>query len=105
MQLKESVGTDNIRTREEMFIRRAIAYWTRGTHSQPKTKGKGKDENKSEDARNAGTSKDTHGSPESKKRAGSSRIYVLGSLTAPRLSIVSFVIRHGNRFLHHNYSV
>ena len=32
-------------------------------------------------------------------------INVLGSHQADRLSIVSFVIRHGNRFLHHNYVV
>lgn len=30
---------------------------------------------------------------------------LLGSLTAPRLSIVSFLIRHGDGFLHHNYVV
>jgi hypothetical protein len=30
---------------------------------------------------------------------------VLGSHEADRLSIVSFVIRHGDRFLHHNYVV
>ena len=32
-------------------------------------------------------------------------INVLGSHEADRLSIVSFVIRHGDRFLHHNYVV
>jgi len=32
-------------------------------------------------------------------------INVLGSHQADRLSIVSFVIRHGERFLHHNYVV
>lgn len=32
-------------------------------------------------------------------------INVLGSHQADRLSIVSFVIRHGDRFLHHNYVV
>jgi len=32
-------------------------------------------------------------------------IDVLGSHDAERLSIVSFVIRHGDRFLHHNYVV
>ncbi|MEX1333715.1 MAG: aminotransferase class V-fold PLP-dependent enzyme [Candidatus Limnocylindrales bacterium] len=30
---------------------------------------------------------------------------VLGSLELPRLSIVSFVVRHGHRYLHHNYVV
>ncbi|MBZ0090383.1 MAG: aminotransferase class V-fold PLP-dependent enzyme [Thermoanaerobaculia bacterium] len=30
---------------------------------------------------------------------------LLGSLSAPRLSIVSFLVRHGDGFLHHNYVV
>jgi hypothetical protein len=30
---------------------------------------------------------------------------ILGSLDQPRLSIVSFVVRHGERYLHHNYVV
>jgi selenocysteine lyase/cysteine desulfurase len=30
---------------------------------------------------------------------------ILGSPTLPRLSIVSFVVRHGGRYLHHNYVV
>jgi selenocysteine lyase/cysteine desulfurase len=30
---------------------------------------------------------------------------VLGSRTAPRLSIVSFIVRHGEGFLHHNFVV
>ncbi len=30
---------------------------------------------------------------------------LLGSLTAPRLSIVSFLVRHGDGFLHHNFVV
>ncbi|HHQ47455.1 MAG TPA: aminotransferase class V-fold PLP-dependent enzyme, partial [Acidobacteria bacterium] len=32
-------------------------------------------------------------------------IEILGNLSAKRLSIVSFVIRHGGRFLHHNFVV
>jgi selenocysteine lyase/cysteine desulfurase len=32
-------------------------------------------------------------------------IEILGSREAPRLSIVSFVVRHGTRYLHHNYVV
>jgi len=32
-------------------------------------------------------------------------LQILGSLTARRLSIVSFLIRHQDRFLHHNYVV
>lgn len=32
-------------------------------------------------------------------------IEILGSHTAERLSIVSFVVRHGGRYLHHNYVV
>jgi selenocysteine lyase/cysteine desulfurase len=33
------------------------------------------------------------------------RIEILGNRTAPRLSIVSFLVRHGDRFLHHNFVV
>ncbi len=33
------------------------------------------------------------------------RIHVLGNLESKRLSIVSFVIRHGKKVLHHNYVV
>ena len=33
------------------------------------------------------------------------RIEILGSRTAQRLSIVSFLVRHGDRFLHHNFVV
>ncbi len=33
------------------------------------------------------------------------RIHILGSLTSTRLSIVSFMIRHGARYLHHNFVV
>jgi selenocysteine lyase/cysteine desulfurase len=63
-QLKEAVGLDEIRRREESFIRRAIARW----RAHP-------------------------------------NITVLGNPDAERLSIVSFVIRHGGRHLHHNFVV
>ena len=63
-QLKEAVGVDAIRRREESFIRRAIASW------------------------------DTN--PD---------IEILGNHDADRLSIVSFVVRHGERYLHHNFVV
>ncbi len=63
-RLKEEVGTDVIREREESFIRRAIASWR-----------------------------------------ANSNIEILGNPTADRLSIVSFVVRHGERYLHHNYVV
>ncbi|NNK92501.1 MAG: aminotransferase class V-fold PLP-dependent enzyme [Acidimicrobiia bacterium] len=63
-QLKEAVGMDVIREREESFISRAIASW------------------------------DTNPNVE-----------VLGNHDADRLSIVSFVIRHENRYLHHNFVV
>jgi selenocysteine lyase/cysteine desulfurase len=63
-QLKQAVGHDAIREREESFIQRAIERW----RAHPK-------------------------------------IEVLGNLTAERLSIVSFVVRHGARYLHHNFIV
>ena len=63
-QLKEAVGTEAIRGREESFIRRAIAAW------------------------------ETH-----------PNIEILGNRAADRLSIVSFVVRHEGRYLHHNYVV
>ena len=64
-QLKEAVGVDVIREREESFIRRAIANWERNPN-----------------------------------------IEVLGDHDAERLSIVSFVVRHGDHgYLHHNYVV
>ncbi len=63
-QLKEAVGTDVIREREEAFIRRAIERWE-----------------------------------------GNPNIEVLGSHSLARLSIVSFVVRHAGRYLHHNYVV
>ncbi|MFI5226884.1 MAG: aminotransferase class V-fold PLP-dependent enzyme, partial [Candidatus Limnocylindrales bacterium] len=62
--LKEAVGVEAIREREESFIRRAIERW------------------------------DAH--PD---------IEVLGNHAAERLSIVSFVIRHDGRYLHHNLVV
>ena len=33
------------------------------------------------------------------------KLRLLGSLTAPRLSIVSFLVRHGDGYLHHNFVV
>ncbi len=63
-RLKQAVGEDLIREREESFIRRAIASW--------------------QENRN---------------------IEILGNCTAERLSIVSFVVRHEDRYLHHNYVV
>lgn len=61
-QLKEAVGTDVIRAREESFIRRAITSWEENPN-----------------------------------------ISILGNRDAWRLSIVSFVVRHGARYLHHNF--
>lgn len=63
-QLKEAVGVELIRSREESFIHRAIARWQ--AHPQ---------------------------------------VEVLGNPEAERLSIVSFEIRFGDRYLHHNYVV
>ncbi|MBT8208667.1 MAG: aminotransferase class V-fold PLP-dependent enzyme [Acidimicrobiia bacterium] len=63
-KLKQAVGTEEIRKREEAFIRRAITRWEQNPN-----------------------------------------LDVLGSHTAERLSIVSFVVRHGSRHLHHNYVV
>jgi hypothetical protein len=67
--LKEAVGVEAIRRREESFIHRAIARWSA----------------------NPG-------------------IEILGNPRADRLSIVSFVVRHGgadgqSRYLHHNFVV
>ena len=56
-QLKEAVGIDEIRAREERFVRRAIESW-----------------------------------------ATNERIEILGNHDAERLSIVSFVVRHGSRW-------
>ncbi len=63
-QLKEAVGVEAIREREEDYIRRAIARWDREPGLQ-----------------------------------------ILGNPDLPRLSIVSFVVRHRDRYLHHNYVV
>lgn len=63
-QLKEQVGAETIRRKEESFIERALGAWS----AVP-------------------------------------GLEILGDLHARRLSIVSFVIRHGGRYLHHNYVV
>lgn len=64
-QLKEAVGVDVIREREEAFVHKAITTWEENPN-----------------------------------------LYILGNHEADRLSIVSFVVRHGeNGFLHHNYVV
>jgi len=62
--LKEQVGVDAIRAREEDFIDRAIETWS----AEP-------------------------------------GIGILGNPALPRLSIVSFTIRHDGRYLHHNFVV
>ena len=62
--LKEAVGTETIREREESFIRRAIASWSANPN-----------------------------------------ITILGNPDADRLSIVSFVIEHRGKRLHHNFVV
>jgi selenocysteine lyase/cysteine desulfurase len=63
-QLKEAVGVQAIREREEVFIHRAIERWERNP-----------------------------------------AIEILGSHSLPRLSILSFVVRHRERYLHHNFVV
>ncbi|MSP90394.1 MAG: aminotransferase class V-fold PLP-dependent enzyme [Myxococcales bacterium] len=63
-QLKEAVGADLIREREEHFLRRAIDAWQRHPN-----------------------------------------VRILGNLDAWRLSIVSFMVRHRDGWLHHNYVV
>jgi hypothetical protein len=63
-QLKEAVGIDVIREREESLVRRAVASWS-----------------------------------------ANPAIEILGNHDAERLSIVSFVVRHGGRYLHHNLVV
>lgn len=63
-QLKEAVGADTIRAREEGFIRRAIAAWSEHPN-----------------------------------------LVILGNKDAWRLSIVSFVVKNGADYLHHNYVV
>jgi selenocysteine lyase/cysteine desulfurase len=64
LQLKEAVGYETIRAKEEDFIRRAIAGWSANPN-----------------------------------------IRILGNPAASRLSIVSFVVSHGDQFLHHNFVV
>ena len=63
-QLKEAVGVDLIREREEAFITRAIEAWS-----------------------------------------ANPSLRILGNKSAWRLSIVSFVVRHGEGALHHNFVV
>ena len=63
-QLKEAVGEELIREREESFIRRAIESWEQNPDIQ-----------------------------------------ILGNRRAKRLSIVSFVVRCRDQYLHHNYVV
>jgi selenocysteine lyase/cysteine desulfurase len=63
-RLKEAVGVDAIRRREEDFIERAMAAWS----TEP-------------------------------------GIRILGNPALPRLSIVSFTVRHEGRYLHHNFVV
>ena len=64
-QLKEAVGVETIRTREEHFLSRAVESW----RAEP-------------------------------------GIEILGNLDAPRLSIVSFVVRApSGQYLHHNFVV
>jgi selenocysteine lyase/cysteine desulfurase len=63
-QLKDAVGVEAIREREEAFIHRAIERWERNP-----------------------------------------AIEILGSHSLARLSIVSFVVRHASRYLHHNFVV
>jgi hypothetical protein len=62
--LKQAVGTELIRAREEHFWRRALESW----EADP-------------------------------------NIWILGDTHSARLSIVSLVIRHGDRYLHHNFVV
>jgi selenocysteine lyase/cysteine desulfurase len=63
-QLKEAVGPELIREREEAFIHAAIRRWS-----------------------------------------DNPQLRILGNLQAWRLSIVSFVVRHHGRYLHHNFVV
>jgi hypothetical protein len=63
-QLKEAVGVDHIRAREESFIHRAIDSWSKNPS-----------------------------------------LRILGNKSAWRLSIVSFVVMHGDGYLHHNFVV
>jgi len=63
-QLKESIGWELIREREDHFVREAIEAWT--THP---------------------------------------KVRVLGNPRLWRLSIVSFIVRHAENYLHHNFVV
>ncbi len=63
-QLKQAVGIEEIRRREESFIQRAVDAWRTNPN-----------------------------------------IEILGNLSAERLSIVSFVVRHESRYLHYNFVV
>src|SRR5688500_3685190 len=62
--LKDAVGAETIRAREESFIRRAVESWSKNPN-----------------------------------------IEILGNHDADRLSIVSFVVKHDSRYLHHNFVV
>ena len=64
MALKQAVGTDLIREREQRFLRRALERWRRNPNLE-----------------------------------------LLGNLEADRLPIVSFRVRHGHRYLHHELVV
>ena len=63
-KLKEAVGSELIREKEETLTRRAIASWEKNPNLE-----------------------------------------ILGSHEHERLCIVSFVVRHGSRYLHHNFVV
>ncbi|MBI2376700.1 MAG: aminotransferase class V-fold PLP-dependent enzyme [Deltaproteobacteria bacterium] len=63
-QLKDAVGADEIREREERFVKRAIESWRTNPN-----------------------------------------LRILGNPEATRLSIVSFLVKHGERYLHHNFVV
>ncbi len=63
-QLKEAVGAETIKRREEEMTSKAIASWSANPN-----------------------------------------IEVLGNHDADRLSIVSFIVRYGERYLHHNFVV
>jgi len=63
-QLKHNVGTDVIGQRDETFVRRALASWSKNPN-----------------------------------------MHILGNPDLPRLSIISFVIRHGKQNLHHDFVV
>jgi selenocysteine lyase/cysteine desulfurase len=62
--LKQAVGTDQIREREQRFLGRALERWRRNPNLE-----------------------------------------LLGNLDAERLPIVSFRVRHGDRYLHHELVV